>query len=574
MVSLLTSSTTIADVVVIPDTPNVGDTTTITTVTTGNLVTTNNLISQDFNDGSWVGTMFPDNSDINESTWLTGKHDTYAETTINSEDYVSIQEMQQGFTSNFDAQVRWWNPTESEFTMTQTISNGIDTTTQSTTFQDTTNHNYELNPYGNTLIVAPDPNMTHGTLTLRFDFNILGNQNYNGGHAGVDVTDPTLIIDYTALSSTQSTTVEYCWQKNPPTCPGQDEIAEVENIIDNFQDTLDDFIIEDLYVYEEDPFIPEVLTIEYSFNPEVFKEEEFEIQDDYLAFDDFFFEEQFIEPEYYEEVVLEEFIPEDIVMVETLDWNDSNVEIFDEMPVIEEVYEAIPEEMFVEEFTEEMQDEFIEEIEEIYEEVVMEEAQPVEEVAMAKEPEVIEEMPNEIEEQPSSEDIVADEPEPTTETVQQEETIEEPVETEPTIVAEKPESKTEADVEVNIDVKVAAIEKAIQGKIKNEMQRVSVTLNVINELVSKEMTASQPDMTSYFNINAALFDTRQLPSGNQDFFIQTDLQGYDKTIYLAQANIAGTDPVVQYQIKVNEAKTKTDNALRKLKELLNARNIQ
>jgi outer membrane biosynthesis protein TonB len=574
MVSLLTSSTTIADVVVIPDTPNVGDTTTITTVTTGNLVTTNNLISQDFNDGSWVGTMFPDNSDINESTWLTGKHDTYAETTINSEDYVSIQEMQQGFTSNFDAQVRWWNPTESEFTMTQTISNGIDTTTQSTTFQDTTNHNYQLNPYGNTLIVAPDPNMTHGTLTLRFDFNILGNQNYNGGHAGVDVTDPTLIIDYTALSSTQSTTVEYCWQKNPPTCPGQDEIAEVENIIDNFQDTLDDFIIEDLYVYEEDPFIPEVLTIEYSFNPEVFKEEEFEIQDDYLAFDDFFFEEQFIEPEYYEEVVLEEFIPEDIVMVETLDWNDSNVEIFDEMPVIEEVYEAIPEEMFVEEFTEEMQDEFIEEVEEIYEEVVMEEAQPVEEVAMAKEPEVIEEMPNEIEEQPSSEDIVADEPEPTTETVQQEETIEEPVETEPTIVAEKPESKTEADVEVNIDVKVAAIEKAIQGKIKNEMQRVSVTLNVINELVSKEMTASQPDMTSYFNINAALFDTRQLPSGNQDFFIQTDLQGYDKTIYLAQANIAGTDPVVQYQIKVNEAKTKTDNALRKLKELLNARNIQ
>lgn len=574
MVSLLTSSTTIADVVVIPDTPNVGDTTTIKTVTTGNLVTTNNLISQDFNDGSWVGTMFPDNSDINQSTWLTGKHNTYAETTINSEDYVSIQEMQQGFTSNFDAQVRWWNPTESEFTMTQTISNGIDTTTQSTTFQDTTNHNYQLNPYGNTLIVAPDPNMTHGTLTLRFDFNILGNQNYNGGHAGVDVTDPTLIIDYTALSSTQSTTVEYCWQKNPPTCPGQDEIAEVENIIDNFQDTLDDFIIEDLYVYEEDPFIPEVLTIEYSFNPEVFIEEEFEIQDDYLAFDDFFFEEQFIEPEYYEEVVLEEFIPEDIVMVETLDWNDSNVEIFDEMPVIEEVYEAIPEEMFVEEFTEEMQDEFIEEVEEIYEEVVMEEAQPVEEVAMAKEPEVIEEMPNEIEEQPSSEDIVADEPEPTTETVQQEETIEEPVETEPTIFAEKPKSKTEADVEVNIDVKVAAIEKAIQGKIKNEMQRVSVTLNVINELVSKEMTASQPDMTSYFNINAALFDTRQLPSGNQDFFIQTDLQGYDKTIYLAQANIAGTDPVVQYQIKVNEAKTKTDNALRKLKELLNARNIQ
>ena len=54
-----------AQTVIIPDTPNVGDTTTITTVTTGNPVTTNNLISQDFNDGSWVGTMYPDNSDIN-----------------------------------------------------------------------------------------------------------------------------------------------------------------------------------------------------------------------------------------------------------------------------------------------------------------------------------------------------------------------------------------------------------------------------------------------------------------------------------------------------------------------------
>ena len=246
--------------------------------------------------------------------------------------------------------------------------------------------------------------------------------------------------------------------------------------------------------------------------------------------------------------------------------------MFDEMPVIEEVFEAVPEEMFVEEFTEEMQDEFIKEVEEIYEEVVMEGPQPVEEVAVAKEPEVIEEMPNEIEEQPSSEEVVADEPEPTTEVAEQKETIEEPVETGPTIIAEKPQPSAQESVEVNIDIKVAAIEKAIQNKIKNEMQRVSVTLNVINELVSKEMTASQPDMTAYFNANTALFDTKQLPSGNQDFFLQTDLQGYDKPIYLAQANIAGTDPVVQYQIKVNEAKTKTDKALRKLKELLNARN--
>ena len=601
MVSLLIFSVSNATEVILEDTPNVGDTTVITTVTTGNSVTTSNLISQDWDDGSWNGTMFPDNSDINESTWLTGKHDTYAETTINSEDYVSVEEMQQGFTSNFGAQVRWWNPTESEFTMTQTISNGIDTTTQSTTFQDTTNHNYQLNPYGNTLIVAPDPEMTHGTLTLRFDFNILGNKNYNGGHAGVDVTDPTLIIDYTALSSTQSTTVTYCWQKNPPTCPGQDEIEDVQEQLEQFE------MIE--FTIPEDIFMEPPPEIEYSFNP-VF-EEEIEIVEEFeiLPMDEFFFED-----DYYQDVIVEEYIPMDVVVIEDLDWNNSNVEFFDELPPLEifeelppmeEVYmeEIVLEEMFAEEFTEEMQEEFIEEV---FEEFVMEtepepmpdpEPEPIEEiqeVAMVQEePEVIEEQPameeikeepepvqeeivdEQIEEQPSSEEVAADEPTPTEEIAEQEEAVEEPVEAGPTEVAEttEPEQSNES-VEVDLDIKVAAIEKAIQSKIKNEMQRVSVTLDVINEVVSREMTSTQADISSYFDTNAALFDTRQLPGGDPSFFLQASLASYDKTIYATQASIAGTDPVVQHQIKMQEYKKNTSDAYRNLMELLNARNVQ
>ena len=597
---LLNSAANSTDVI-LEDTPNVGDTTVITTVTTGNSVTTSNLISQDWDDGSWNGTMFPDNSDINESTWLTGKHNTYAQTTINSEDYVSVEEMKQGFTSNFGAQVRWWNPVESEFTMTQTISNGIDTTTQSTTFQDTTNHNYQLNPYGNTLIVAPDPDMTHGTLTLRFDFNIIGNKNYNSGHAGVDVTDPTLIIDYTALSSTQSTTVTYCWQKNPPTCPGQDEIEDVQEQLEQFE------MIE--FTIPEDIFMEPPPDIEYSFNP-VF-EEEIEIVEEFdiIAMDEFFFED-----DYYEDVVVEEYIPMDVVAIETVDWNDSNVEFFDELPPLEmfeelppmeEVYmeDIVLEEMFAEEFTEEMQEEFIEEV---FEEFVMEtepepmpdpEPEPIEEiqeVAMVQEePEVIEEQPameeikeepepvqeeivdEQIEEQPSSEEVVADEPTPTEEIAEQEEAVEEPVEAGPTEVAEttEPEQSNES-VEVDLDIKVAAIEKAIQGKIKNEMQRVSVTLDVINELVSREMTSTQADISSYFDTNTALFDTRQIPGGDPDFFLQASLASYDKTIYATQASIAGTDPVVKHQIKMQEYKKTTSDAYKNLMELLNARNVQ
>ena len=551
-VSLLTFSVSKATEVILEDTPNVGDTTTITTVTTGNPVTTGNLISQQFNDGSWVGTMFPDSSDINESTWLTGKHGKYAETTINSEDHLTLPELQAGFTSTFGAQIRWWNPVESTVTLTQTATNGIDTTTQSTTFVDTTNHNYQVNPYSNQLTLSPDSQNQHGTLTLRFSFDIQGNKNYNGGHAGVDVRDPYVNVEYNTLSTTQSTSVVYCWQKNPPTCPGQDEIEDVQEQLEQFN-LLEVTIPDDIFT--EPP--PE---IEYTFVP-IFEEEVIEIEEFYeMPMDNFFFE-----PEYYEEVVMEEFIPVDITMAEDIEFFDElpPVEMFEEMPMIEEVYEAVPDTLFAEEFTEDMQEEFIEEVEEYFEEVAMVEEEPIEEI------------PNEIEEQPSSEEIVADEPAPTEEIAKQEETIEEPAEV--AVIEGKPTEEpdtSEQDVEVNLDIKVAKIEQAIQSKIKDVSQQIDATLTVVNELVSREMISQQPNMSSYFNANTALFDTRQLPSGNLDFFLQTNLDDYSKPIYVAQANIAGTDPVVQHQIKLNEAKTKTDKAYRKLKELLNARNVQ
>ena len=552
--AILSTSAANSTDVILEDTPNVGDTTTITTITSGNPATTGNLVSQDFDDGTWTGTMFPDSSDINESTWLTGKDGKYAETTIDSDDHLSLEELQLGFTSTFGAQIRWWNPVESTVTLTQTATNGVDTTTQSTTFHDTTNHNYQTNPYSNQLTLAPDAQNQHGTLTVRFSFDIQGNKNYNGGHAGVDVRDPVVTVDYNTLSTTTSTSVVYCWQKNPPTCPGQDEIEDVQEQLEQFE--LMEFTI------PEDIFLAPPPEIEYSFNP-VF-EEEIEIVEEFdiIAMDEFFFE-----ADYYEEPVMEEFIPVDVVMVEDLDWNDSNVEFFDELPPLElmeelppmeEVYmeEIVMEEMFAEEFTEEMQEEFIEEV---FEEVVMEtEPEPIEEEPI--EEEIVNE---EIAEQPSSEEVVTDEPAPTAEIAKQEEAIQEPTQEQPN-----------ADVEVDLDIKVAAIEKAIQSKIKNEMQRVSLTLDVINEVVSREMTAGQPDISSYFDTNTALFDTRQLPGGDPSFFLQASLASYDKTIYATQPSIAGTDPVVKHQIKMMEHKKKTSDAYKNLMELLNARNDQ
>ena len=567
-----------SETVTIQDTPNPGDTTTIETITTGNPVTTNNLISQQWNDGSWEGTMFPDSSDINESIYLTGKDGKYAETTINSQGILTEQELQQGLTSELSADIRWWNPQASTVTMTQTATSGIDTTTQSITLEDTTNHNYQFNNYSNTLIIAPNSENTHGSLTARFSFDIQGNAAYNNFHAGVDVKDPELKLTYDVLSSTTVTTVTHCYHKTPPTCVAQDEIAEVETFLDTFEETFNDLYIDDLYVYEEQSFIPETIDFEYSFNNELFEEEEFEIEDEYLALDDFFFEEQFFEDDYYQEPIMDDFIPEDIVMGENLDWNDSNVEVFDELPPMEEYFAT--EEVVMEEIFEEVFEEYMEEPPmEVVEEVFMEEPQELEMAEVKEEP--IEEIPNEVQEEEIKEEEIVE--------AKQEEKIEEekPVEDKEVVaenkevvedqVEEQPEVAQEEKPEVSVDVKIAKIEKVIQDKVKNTIDQVNITLTAVNEVISREMISQQPDISSYMAMNANFFDDRQLPGGNQDFFNQMNLTGYDYNIYENNNMIVamvGSDPLVQHEMKMQEINNRKQEAYKKLMEAINARNVQ
>ena len=178
----LTSTISLADnIVTQEDTPNPGDTTTITTYTTGSTAVTDNLVSQDWTSDDWTGTMFPDSSDINESIYLTGKDGMYAETVINSQGILTENELKQGLTSTFKADIRWWNQWESTVTMTQTATDTNGSTTQIQLLEDTTNHNYQFNTYQNTLVVAPDDDNIHGTLTARFDFDIDDDAgNWNG----------------------------------------------------------------------------------------------------------------------------------------------------------------------------------------------------------------------------------------------------------------------------------------------------------------------------------------------------------------------------------------------------------
>ena len=533
LVVLLNLETSNAETICIQDIPNPGDSTCTTTYSTGTAATTNNIISQTFNDGSWNGTMFPDSSDLNEANILTGKHGKYAETTVSSNDLLTEAEIQQGFTSNFNAEIRWWNSEESTVTMYQYATNGNDTINQTIILEDTTNHNYQYNNYGNTLIVGSNAENTHGTLTAGFSFDIQGNINYNGGHAGVDVTDPTLTIDYTALTSATSTTIEYCWQKNPPTCPGQDEIEEVTNIIEDFEDNFE-LIFEDIETISID--VPDNLVIpEFIWEPE---------------------EVTIEEPQF--EIYTVDVIPMENIEVMSIDMPEP------EMPT--------------EEFnTEDISNAY--DMETNVETSIASEPEPTESNTDTIE---IVEQPNEpIEEQPSSAEVIADKPIQETNDIKQEEVVEAELEEsgpEPTeepieqdiveVIEEEPIAEEQAEVIVN----VVKVENYIDSKVKNQIERVEATLVVVNELVSRAMVSNQVDISSYATMNTAIFDNRQLPDGNPDFFKQVVLAGYDKSIYNNQVTLGSIDPVAQHNIKVNTARNKTNKAYLKLQELMNERN--
>jgi len=611
MASLLTFSSS-ADTVILQDTPNPGDTTTTVTTITTTSHTTDNLLSQDFTDGSWEGT----NQDSRHgSGTIAGVGGEYVESTITQSDIgLTDAQIQRGFTSTLGADIWFWDGTQDQsVTMTQTYDDKLgNITTQNRVVDYDSSY---FNTYTDTITVGPNLS-TEGEATARFDFT----HTNTTSHRAADLKLPTLTIDYTNVVTSSTTSVEYCYMKIPPTCPAQEEIAEVETILETFEEELEELYLDDIYIYEEDYFIPDTtIDFEYSFNDELF-EDDFEIEDDYLTFDEFFFEEEYFEDDFYEEFELEEFIPETLAFEEF-----EEVAPFNELPPVEEIFFAetevfeeeifFAEETYIETFTDEA---FIEEFEEMFEEMPIEEIsmemaeemfeetfeefmeEPeivedlveeyiVEEEAMEEEPEVevtmveevMEEPTDEVEEQPSSESIIADEPEETTDVAEQEEPLDETTPEEGTSdgdvgPGEEPEVAVEEPVEeekpkVDLDIKIATIENAIKNKISNDMQRINLTLTVVNEIISREMISNQPDMSSYFNMNAALFDPRQLPSGDPSFFIQASLESYNKTIYVTQANLVATDPVIQYQIKLNEARSATDAAYIKLKGLLDAR---
>jgi len=357
---------------------------------------------------------------------------------------------------------------------------------------------------------------TNGSVKVRFDFT----HEITSGHRAADIKNPALSLTYGTTTSSSSSAITYCWERTPNTCP-----QAVEDIADVIVDIEDDLV--DIIVDIEQPKIEIVIDVpEYKWEPE-------EIEIDEPVFIVASIPVNIPMPEPEPDIPEEEFNTKEIT------------DAYDPIPVVETT--TAPEPAAPEP-----------------------EADPIAVVEQVDEP---------VEEQPSSEEVIAEQPIQETDSPKQEEVVEAEVEEErpePTdepmeediVAAEEPEV-TEETPEVSVDV--VAVEKYIDGKVQSQIEKIEATLVVVNELVSRAMVSNQVDISSYATMNNAIFDNRQLADGNPAFFNQIVLAGYSKNIYSDQVSMGSIDPITQHNIKVNIAKDKTNQAYFKLKALLEAR---
>ena len=261
---LLSSVISKAETVCVQNVPQYGDQTCTTTTDVVTSVTTshstNNLLSGTFTDGSWNG---PNLDHTHGSGIIAGIGGEYVESTVNQSDSgLTSDEVQRGFSSTIGADIWFWDRTDNNqsVTMTQTFNDGNgDTTTQSRII-DYVNEYYTT--HQDTIVVGENT-ATNGSVTARFDFTHTNTQ----AHRAADLKNPTLTFDYTKITNTTSqvsnTSIEYCWERTPNTCP-----QAVEDIADTIVDIEDDLV--DIIIDIETPEVEIVIDVpEYIWEPEV-----------------------------------------------------------------------------------------------------------------------------------------------------------------------------------------------------------------------------------------------------------------------------------------------------------------
>ena len=154
--------------------------------------TTDNLLSPNFTDGSWTGT---NQTSRHGDGTIAGIDSKYVESSINLNDYLTKEEINGGFSSTLGADIWFWNTTEQNVIMKQTLvdDNGVSITQQRQISGDCINYNgCSFNNYTDTIIVNGNSQQDY-EITARFEFNESTGSTY---HNAADLKNPSLTVSY------------------------------------------------------------------------------------------------------------------------------------------------------------------------------------------------------------------------------------------------------------------------------------------------------------------------------------------------------------------------------------------
>jgi hypothetical protein len=530
---------------------------------TGNTTTTTGW-STDGNDGvhthgAWNG--FPYQTGMDDSGGVLAfegheEDNVYQDVDLVGDGHLTQSEVNQGFTSTMGADVWFWNSIENTLTLKQTItgSDGSVSTQVREINDHDPNRNFNGGEFTNYTNVHIEGSNTQTDFTIRTElYNETAGTTYDNYHRGPDVDNVTLNITYRDIPPIDDDTQEAI-----------DDIDEdindiVENIPDDFDWINEDITeIPDFSIPEEEFTIP--FDEEFAFDDIYIDElppiEEFDMEvfEEMPVMEEVFFEEDFSmepPPAMIEEVFTEEFEEDFTEFLEETGMEEEFMEFLeDEGITAEEFFEEITEEEFDDELTEESFEEFEEPMEEVstekesVQETVEDEKETMEEKEVAQDEATEEEEPNSTE---SEESEVSAENSGEQETIQSEK-----VDTKDGVVANV------RDTENKLKKNLKAIAKQIAKVTKETTQNLTK-----EDLFFKNNTLDAYNKTEFYKSKDVYVDQ------NLNLFNQIDLASYSQEIYttVSLSSYVQNDPVEVHTKKLNDIADKKRKLLIELEAL-------
>ena len=491
-------------------------------------------------------------------------------TSVKSETNMSDAEIKHGFRSTLSAKLWFWNNHTNKITLKQTITdNDGNTTTQTRILTDTgcgyTNCGV-WEDFDDTYIQGSN---SATDFSIKAEVNNVKVTGSTGGHWGPDIDSIELNIQHNEITTTtetvaatsssstatsSATTYEYCWQKNPSTCagdqPGVDDIEE--DIVEAVNDIQAEVITEEVTVInvtnldvEElvivNVTMDEAIDMELSVDPEQTFEEAFNsiIEEAGMEeeFEDALEDEGLTEEEFFNEV-------EDI-MEEEMGSTEIEPEVETESEVETETEPEVETEPTIED-------------EEVMNTAGSEETMETEE-EIETETEVETEEEVETETETSTDDTTDSE-------------VEEPSETGDSEVEESDEVEVdEVEAEAQVEEIQAAIERVI-ARIEANLTRIDLKLKATSFVLAKAMQDQQPDMTEY--TTQSFYDPTQMPD-NRDWYAEdTILDAYGRSIYqdVDLGEYTANDQLARHEEEINTVNNNIRRLEAELEELENGLN--